>query len=98
MLGKERLEFLPGVLGGIWMIAFPLVAEKAMGRFRIDLEHEILLLIRERLVNLFHMVLRDQGVLTSEEELDRAVDLAGAIQRAGITHGDAPPRRKRLPL
>ena len=45
---KERLEYLPGILGGFRMVALTLITEKTMGGFRIDFKLEILLMIKPR--------------------------------------------------
>src|ERR1041384_632343 len=84
MLREEGFRFLPRVLGGVGMIALPLVAEKAMRRVGIELHHERLVMIRKRLVDLRHVIGRDQRVLAAEEKIDRAADLARARQRARI--------------
>src|SRR5712692_626420 len=60
-----------------------------MSRFRIDLHHESLMTIRQRLVDLRHVILGNQWILETEEEIDRAADLAGPGERAGISHRDA---------
>jgi len=75
------------------MITLPIITEKAVARFRIDLERKIFLIVRQRFVDCIHVFLGDEGVLAAKKEAHGAVDLARTFQRAPVLD---PPRKNNV--
>ena len=73
------------------MITLPIITEKAVSGFRIDLEREVFFIVREGLVNCINVLLGDEAVLAAKQEGHAAVDLTRTFQRAWFAQGDSPP-------
>ena len=90
MLSEERFCLLPSIFGRLRVVARPLITEKAMGRFGIDLHLKILFLVGQFGLDLVYVIRRNHRILATEEKMDRTTDLARPQERAGVTHGNGP--------
>src|SRR5919109_2841076 len=88
MLGEERSGLLPCIFGRLGVVAWPLVAEKTVRCFGIQLYLKVLLLVGQLGPDLRHMICRDQWILPAKKEIDRTADFACPSERTGTTHGD----------
>src|ERR671923_592056 len=70
------------------MIAAPLITEKAMPRFGINLHLKRYFLGRQFSFDLVHLIQGNQLILSAEEKIHRTFSLTRARERARIAHCD----------
>src|SRR4029077_2135660 len=84
MLGKECLGLFPSIFRRRLVVTAAIVAKETMARFRVDLHLKINLFRRKLRLNLVDLILRNQLILATKEQIHRTFDLAGARKRARI--------------